>query len=114
MPMMAVAVRQLNRRFDIENIDEFAKRAPDFAPGTTLRADLFVQKGSDLERPMQAYIDRLPGSFLESLRSTIYYALTNKKQATFAWVPSYDFELQMWEPACGVTVLLKGRNPDEA
>lgn len=113
MPMMAAAVRQLNRRFDSDNIGQFAETASAFAPGQELRAHLVVEKGSKLEGPLQAYLDRLPGSFKESLRGTIYYALSRQKPITFAWVPSYDFELQMWEPSCGVTVLLKGRYPDD-
>lgn len=114
MPMLAVAVRRLNRRFDRDNIDEFAKRVDDFGPDRQLTADLFLTDESDtFKAAMQAYIDRLPGSFKESLRSTIYYALRRKKPVTFNWIPGYDFELQMWEPSCGVTVLLKGRYPDD-
>jgi hypothetical protein len=113
MPMIAAAARRLNRRFDSEHIRDFAAQAELFRPGSPLQADKMIDSDPKLAAAFQAYLDRLPGGFVEALRGVVYYALTQSppKPITFAWAPSYDYELNVWEPACGITVLLKGRYP---
>lgn len=115
MPMIAVAARKLNRRFDSEHIDDFVGKADQFSPGSRLQAERMIDADPKLTAAFQAYLDRLPGSFSDAIRGVIHYALTQRppKPITFAWAPSYDYELNIWEPACGITVLLKSRYPQD-
>lgn len=114
MPMMQAAVRRLNRQFDDDHIANFAKGWEAFAPGQPLDAGLLLEAGP-LRDNFQGYLDRLPGGMREMLRGLIHYALSASPPVpiTFAWAPGYEFELSVWQPACGVTVLLKGRYPGD-
>ena len=67
------------------------------------------------------YVAMMPRGFQESLRAILHYALTSEPRVllNFSWAPAYDFEMTIWEmpeppPAhTGMTILLKGRYPDE-
>jgi hypothetical protein len=98
-----------------------ADHSPAFASGQPLGPALAnVLQDEELKYLLNAYIGMLPGSFQESLRSIIHYALSQDPQVllNFAWAPGYDFEMSIWEmvepaPAQnGITILLKGRYPD--
>ena len=64
---------------------------------------------------------RAPGGISEALRATIHYALgtTPPTLITFAWAPSYDYEIDIWQAPDtettkgGITVLFKSRYPDD-
>jgi len=113
MPMLQAFVNDLNRKFGNEQIRETMKLAPAFAPGQVLDASFVVRRNSAAYKVVQSYLNKLPSSLSESLRATIHSALVGKtaKPITFAWAPAYDFELNVWDYGCGMTVLLKGRYP---
>ena len=77
---------------------------------------------SPLFKDLVSYFDTIPGSLQEIFRATIYYALSTNPPTlvTFAWAPSYDFEMTTWqapdtrETQGGITVLLKSRYPTDA
>jgi len=113
MPMLQAFLYDLNRRFDNERITDSAREAKAFAPGQGLDAGFVVKKGSAAYKVVQAYIKKMPDQLAESVRGTIYGALTAKqpKPITFAWAPGYDFQLHVWDYGCGMTVLVQGRYP---
>jgi hypothetical protein len=113
--MLQAFVNDLNLKFGNEQIVRTAGLAKAFAPGETLDAGFVVKKNSAAYKVVQSYLKKIPGSLSESLRATIYSALTSKpaKPVTFAWAPGYDFELNVWDYGCGVTVLMRGRYPAE-
>lgn len=119
MPALQTAMSKLNASFGPGEIDKFAANAAAFAPGAKIDAGLLAPAGTVLHRALGTYLDTLPGSFHETLRGIVYYALTAKPPipVTFAWAPGYDFELNVWqapdaaETRGGVTVLIKSRYP---
>jgi hypothetical protein len=115
MPMFRAFVNHLNRSFDEDRIGETAKSAAAFAPGKTLDASFVVRKGSTAHKLVQTYLNRMPHHLRESLRGAIHGALTSKpaKPITFAWAPGYDFEVNIWDYGCGMTVLVRGRYPKD-
>ena len=121
MPMMQTVLIELNHKFCADGIGEFAASKDTFAPGNTLKAEMFASSGTLLHRALKAYFAQLPGSFHETLRGIIHYALstTPPTQVTFAWAPSYDYELTLWHSPDtkltkgGITVLFKSRYPDD-
>ena len=115
---------ELNAAFSKANIHQVADQSGNFAPGKPLGpalAALVTKPGSPVRPVFETYIGRMPGGFQETLRSIIHYALSTTPLTliTFAWAPSYDYELTLWqtvEPApeqSGITVLLKSRYPDD-
>jgi hypothetical protein len=121
MPILQTVLGQLNAAFSGKGLQELALKADAFAPGRPLVAGTIVQKGSPLFEAWQEYLGQLPGSFQETLRSVIYYALTTAPPTavTFAWAPSYDYELTVWHAPDspntkgGITVLVKSRYPTD-
>ncbi|HUO88289.1 MAG TPA: hypothetical protein VMU08_03870 [Rhizomicrobium sp.] len=113
MPMLQAFVNDLNRKFGTEQIAQTAGLAKAFAPGEPLDAGFVVRKNSAAYKVIQSYLRKIPESVSESVRASIYRALTSKpaKPVTFAWAPGYDFELNVWDYGCGMTVLLRGRYP---
>jgi hypothetical protein len=111
--MLQAFVSDLNRKFGNEQIVQTAGLAKAFAPGEPLDAAFVVKKNSAAYKVVQSYLKKIPANLSESLRATIYGALTSKpaKPVTFAWAPGYDFELSVWDYGCGVTVLMRGRYP---
>jgi hypothetical protein len=95
-----------------------------FSPGEELGPALVSvmnSKHEELNGLLQAYVAMMPRGFQESLRAIVYYALSSEPRVllNFSWAPAYDFEMTIWEmpepaPAhTGMTILLKGRYPDE-
>lgn len=122
MPMLQTVLNDLNQAFGKDGIARLAISRDAFAPGKQLGAGLVVQKGTPLYDAWQAYLGQLPGSFQETLRSIIHYALSTAPptQITFAWAPSYDYEVTIWHAPDtaatkgGITVLVKSRYPSDA
>jgi hypothetical protein len=121
MPALQTVLGQLNTAFGRDGIAELAKHREDFAPGKPLPAELIVHSKMPLHDDWAKYVNSIPRSMQEALRSTIYYALSTNPpiQITFAWAPGYDYELTIWDAPDtnvtkgGITVLLKSRYPDD-
>jgi len=124
MPALQTTAAYLNAAFGPENIGGIAGSRNAFAPGKTLSSGLsaVLDKHTPFFNALVPYIDNLPGSIQESLRSTIFHALSTvpPTHMTFAWAPGYDFELTIWHAPDtsatrgGITVLLKSRYPSDA
>lgn len=115
MPMFYELLRKLNREFDEDRILDFAAQKEAFAPGRPLNPGLLEGAGSARTRAFQRYLGKLPGVFPEVARAAIYHALSTDPPTpvTFAWAPAKEFELTVWQPTCGVTILVKGPYPGE-
>ena len=121
MPILQTVLGQLNAAFTGQSLTTLASQRSAFAPGQPLGAGIVVPKGSQLYDAWQAYLGELPGAFQETLRSIIHYALSTAPptQITFAWAPSYDYELTVWHAPDtattkgGITVLVKSRYPTD-
>ena len=111
----------LNAAFSSDNIRAIAALREAFAPGKPLAAGIVIKEGTRLHKLWVDYLGRLPKSFQEALRATVYHALSTEPPTpmTFAWAPGYDYELTMWHSPDtpptrgGITVLLKSRYPDD-
>jgi hypothetical protein len=114
---------ELNAAFGGARPTVKADQASLFAPGKPVGPALATalgQKEAQLSSLLATFISAMPGALQESLRATLHYALTAEPRSliNFAWAPSYDFELNIWEavePAphpSGITILLKSRYPD--
>ncbi len=119
MPALQTVFNKLNREFNDDKIGVLANMASAFAPGKPLDIGFMVPKNSALYRAWKAYMDQVPGVFHETVRAIMDYALntTPPTQVTFAWAPSYDHELTVWQAPDtattrgGITILVKGRYP---
>jgi len=86
-----------------------------------LAAGVVVQPKMALYSQWTDYLNRLPRSMQEAIRSTIYHALSTSPptQITFAWAAGYDYELTIWDAPDtrqtrgGITILIKSRYPDD-
>ena len=116
MVALVSVVRQLNREFDHDRIDAFAKNAGAFAPGQSLDVRALSGVSRTLGKAFQGYLDGLPAGIRETLRGVIYHALTSSQPVpiTFAGAPAYDTGMTIWEPPCGITVLFQSRYPPGA
>src|SRR5438445_6266038 len=100
MPMFQTVLGELNREFGTDRIEGFAaSKAAHFAEGKPLDLNFLVEAGTPLHRAWNSYIEKLPMSFRDALRSVIRHALSTQPptQITFAWAPGYDYELTMWQ-----------------
>lgn len=123
MPKLQLAVTYLNRAFDEQNIDDLVDNRNAFAPGKQISSALKFVLPQELPifKDLIAYVESLPGSLQESIRSIVYHALSTSPptRATFAWAPGYDFQMTVWQAPDtrqtpgGITVLLKSRYPDD-
>jgi hypothetical protein len=121
MPVLQTVLNQLNAAFGGPGLKNLVTKRDAFAPGKPLGAGLVVQKGTPLYDAWQVYLGELPGSIQETLRSVIYYALSTAPptEITFAWAPSYDYEVTIWHAPDtsttkgGITVLVKSRYPND-
>jgi hypothetical protein len=110
-------LRRLNRHFDDEGVVDLAARAEDFAPGQMLNLGFLVRDddGPAFRDALATYVDSIPPTIRDGLRGVMYLALTATPPRTvvFALAPAYDFELTIWDMACGITVLYRGRYPGD-
>jgi hypothetical protein len=107
-------LRKLNRYFDDEGVDDL--RAEDFAPSMTLDLGFLVDEDDpELRDAIAAYVAGIPPTIRDGLRGVMYRALTAMPRRTivFALAPAYDYELTIWDMACGITVLYRGRYPGD-
>ncbi len=115
---------ELNAAFGGKHPTVSAEHRKAFGPGEDLgQALLGVMNPAhkELNGLLHAYVSMMPRGFQESLRAIIHYALSSDPRVllNFSWAPAYDFEMTIWEmvepaPAhTGMTILLKGRYPDE-
>jgi hypothetical protein len=115
---------ELNAAFGGKHPTVSADNFKAFSPGAELGPALLSvldSKHEELNGLLNAYVGMMPRGFQESLRAIIYYALSSEPRVllNFSWAPAYDFEMTIWEmveppPAhTGMTILLKGRYPDE-
>ena len=110
-------LRRLNRHFDDDGVVEFASHAEDFAPGQMLDLGFLVPDDEpEFRDAVDAYVASMPPTIRDGLRGVMYLALTATPPRTivFALAPAYDFELTIWDMACGITVLYRGRYPGDA
>jgi hypothetical protein len=121
MPGLQTVLGQLNSAFGREGIQKLAEKKEAFAPGKPLAASVVVHSKMALHEDWTKYLNSIPLSLQEALRSIIYHALSTKPptQITFAWAPGYDYELTIWHAPDtratkgGITVLIKSRYPDD-
>jgi hypothetical protein len=115
---------ELNAAFGGQHPTVSTEHFKAFSPGAELGPALLGvldPKHQELNGLLNAYVSMMPRGFQESLRAILYYALSSEPRVllTFSWAPAYDFEMTIWEmteppPAhTGMTILLKGRYPDE-
>jgi hypothetical protein len=121
MPGLQTILGELNHAFGRHGIKALAEKREMYAPGKSIVSGLVVDSKMALQRDWSEYLTGIPMSIQEALRSTIYHALgtTPPTQITFAWSPSYDYELTIWhapdtqKTRGGITVHLKSRYPDD-
>jgi hypothetical protein len=124
MPTLQTTLNALNAKTAHGAIREFARTSRDkFAPDTDVAHALAeAAEMPALYEYLKAHLANTPGGIAEALRATIHYALgTNPPTLiTFAWAPSYDYELNIWQAPDteatkgGITILFKSRYPDHA
>ncbi|HEY8003754.1 MAG TPA: hypothetical protein VIE16_05965 [Phenylobacterium sp.] len=124
MPRFQALVGKLNARLGKDEISNTIAAREAFAPGRPFHvalADMIAEPKTVEHRTFSAFVGRIPAGIQETLRSTIYHALGTSPPTlvTFAWAPSYDYEMTIWqapdtaETLGGITVLIKSRYPDD-
>ena len=115
MPMMRQHLEVLNDKFSSGKIADLAKQPHRFAPGADFDAGLLYEEGTAIHRLGRAFFAKMPRSIHEALNAVIRSALatTPPTNIVFAWAPSYDWEMTVWDAKCGITVLLKSRFADD-
>jgi|SwirhisoilCB3_FD_contig_31_10852053_length_447_multi_3_in_0_out_0_1 hypothetical protein len=115
MVMFYALVRKLNHEFEDEHIDDMAARASEFEPGRTLNLNFLIHDDK-LKNAAVEYVRDMPGAIREGIRAVIYQALTATppRSIVFAWAPAYDYELNVWDAPCGITLFYKSRYPADA
>lgn len=115
---------ELNAAFGGARPSVGPEHAHRFAPGQALGPALelaLAHRGQErLSQLLTMFVGAMPGALQETLRATLHYALTQTPRSliNFAWAPSYDFELNIWEAVepkphpSGITIVLKSRYPD--
>jgi hypothetical protein len=121
MPHLQTVLGQLNTAFSKAEIDKLAQQKDAFAPGKPLAAGIVVSPKMALHSDWKTYLDQIPMSIQEAIRSVIFFSLSSSppKQITFAWAPGYDYEVTIWDAPDtrttkgGITILIKSRYPDD-
>ncbi len=125
MPMLDTATAKMTAKMTPPELNNSVAEAGKFA-ALPLPAD-FVYPGNanqGLRTKLQAYLDALPGGIQETLRATIYLALTSNppKPMNFKWEGAYDYKIEFTETfdtyqsprtAGVIGVTLSGRYPDD-
>jgi hypothetical protein len=121
MPAREGAVFKLVGAFGPANINQTAANAAAFAPGRSLSADFFYPRGSKDHDGLNAYLARMPSAVKESIRATLYHALTSSPAipVVFMWRPAYYFatSIAQW-PATdqregAIALTIEGPFPDD-
>ena len=121
MPHLQTAIGTLNSAFTHENLPNIAKHRAQFSDGKELAAGIVVHDKMALHPHWKKYIGDIPPAMQEAIRSIIYHALSTNPPThiQFAWAPSYDYELSIWQAPDtktskgGITILIKSRYPDD-
>jgi hypothetical protein len=121
MPALQTAIAHLNKAFARGEIRETVKKRHAFGPGNKLATGVVMHSKRAMNQPWAGFLDTIPKSLQEAVRSVIHYALSQTPpiNITFAWAPSYDFEVSIWDSPDtattrgGITVLVKSRYPDD-
>jgi len=115
MVMFYALVRRLNHEFEDDHIENMAARASEFEPGRTLNLNFLIHDDK-LKNAAVEYARDMPGAIQEGIRAVIYQALTATppRSIIFAWAPAYDYELNVWDAPCGITLFYKSRYPADA
>ena len=124
MPRLQTTLIELNAGFRESNVANLAANRAVFAPGAPLHsalADIAADPSTPENRAFREYLRKLPGSVSETMRATIHHALstTPPTLVTFAWAPSYDYEITVWQAPDtadtkgGITILIKSRYPSD-
>ena len=121
MPHLQTILGHLNTAFSRKSIVKLAEQREAFAHGKSLGAGVVVHSKMALQPDWVKYLNQIPGSLQEAIRSVIYHSLCTSPptHVTFAWAPGYDYELSIWQAPDtrtskgGITVLIKSRYPDD-
>jgi hypothetical protein len=121
MPGLQTTLSELNRAFGREDIKTLVANRDAFAPGKPFAAGVVIKEGTPLHKAWTDYLNMMPKSMQVAQQAVIYYALGTRPPTliTFAWAPSYDWELTIWQAPDtdatpgGITILLKSRYPGD-
>jgi hypothetical protein len=116
MPFFQASLAEVNARFQQGTLKSLGENAHEFAAGGTLTAKhLLGDVGSQYEKDLERYLRSLPPAHQEVLRAVYHHAVTADppRHVTFAWATAYDFEIDVWDMPCGITVLVKSRYPGD-
>jgi hypothetical protein len=121
MPALQTAIGHLNHAFSRQQIRQTVKKRRAWAAGKKLAAGVVMHSKTAVHQPWLEFLDTIPVSLQEAVRSVIHHALsqTPPVHITFAWAPSYDFEVSIWDSPDtratrgGITILIKSRYPHD-
>jgi hypothetical protein len=122
MPMLESTAFRLTDAFGPARIDTSVAKAADFAPGKQLTATLLFAPRSREHVALTEYIELIPPAVQETLRATVYHALTAHPATPvmFVWRPAYYFSASVAQgPATderqgAITLTLEGPFPRDA
>lgn len=125
MPMLNKSTAKMTAKMTPPELNNSVTEADKFA-ALPLPADFVFPDRADriLRTKLQAYLDALPLGIQETIRATIYMALTSNppKPMSFTWAGAYDYKIEFTETfdtyqsprTAGVMcVTLSGRYPDD-
>lgn len=123
MPMLDEATTVMSMKMSSPNVAATAADATLFAQ-LPLPAAYIYPDDALKRRLLQVYLNALPPGIQETIRATIYFALTSKppRPIKFGWAGAYDYKLELTETydtfhsprtpgVIGLT--LHGRYPDD-
>lgn len=93
MPMLNSLASNFNAQFLPTTIALTASKAAFFAPGKPLKADFVYPSNTAYHAALTGYLTVMPGTVKETIRATIYYALTQTPPVgiTFVWTTAPQF-----------------------
>ncbi len=123
MPLLQFMLGRLNRRFSGPELFETKTRRDMWAPGKSLSQIAREARTAppELLNAWATFLDTMPVAIQETIRAVAYSALSADPpvEVTFAWAPSYDFEVTVWQvpdtktTKGGITLLVRSRYPDD-
>src|ERR1044072_6041047 len=96
MPALQTVLGKLNQAFGTEEgLRRLVANKSLFAPDAQLGSGQIIQNDASLFKLYQNYLDNIPGSITATLKSLMLYTLDKNPptRVTFAWAPSYDYEI---------------------
>jgi hypothetical protein len=130
MPLLQRLLEKANHRFgsgQITEVDPGTLSARE--PSSHLLADCAEAVGIKLTNEERDFVNRTPIALQEAIRGVSYSAVVRSRASaasnqplakvpiTFAWMPSYDYELHITEARStksswgGITVIIRGPYP---